>query len=418
MVLADWSGSSRTRVTTPVSSAAHAQGGEAVPLVLALQFVDEGAEDHRAGGAERVTEGDRAAVDVDLVQGQSHVPDEAQDDRRERLVDLDQVDVVDGQPGLGERLAGGGGGSGEHDGGLGTGNGGGDDPRARGEPVAVADLLGADGDEGGAVHDAGGVARVVDVVDLLHPVVLLQRHGVEAAEFADVGEGGLELREGVGGGAGPQVLVVVEDGEAGAVLHRHDGPLEAALLPRRGRPLLGEGRVLVDVAAGEALDGGDQVGADALRDEVGGEVGHRVVEPGAAVRGHRHPGHGLDAPREDQVLPAGTDLHGRHVDGLQTRGTEAVLLDAGHRVGESGGDGGDAGDVGALVADRSDDAEDDVVDGGRVEVGEPGADLVDEADDQVDGLRAVQGSVRLAASARGADRVVHVRFGGHWQAFH
>ena len=99
------------------------------------------------------------------------------------------------------------------------------------------------------------------------------------------------------------------------------------------------------------------------------EVGHRVVEPGAAVGAHRHPGHRLDAAREDQVLPARTDLRRGQVDGFQARGTEAVLLDAGHRVGQAGGDGGDPGDVGALVADRADDAEHDVVDGGRVEAG-------------------------------------------------
>ncbi len=59
----------------------------------------------------------------------------------------------------------------------------------------------------------------------------------------------------------------------------------------------------------------------------------------------------LDTAREDQVLPAGAHLGGDRVDGLQTRGAEAVLLDAGHGVRQSGRDGGDAGDVGALVAD-------------------------------------------------------------------
>ncbi|PSK43227.1 hypothetical protein B0E38_07884 [Streptomyces sp. 111WW2] len=259
---------------------------------------------------------------------------------------------------------------------------------------------------------------MVNVVDPLHPVVLLQRHRVEPAQLTDVREGRLQPREGVGGGAGARVLVVVEDGETGAVLHRHDGPLEAALLPGGRRALLGQRRVLVHVTAREALDGRDQVGADALRDEVGGEVGHRVVEPGAAVRGHRDAGHGLDAAGEDQVLPPGAHLHGGHVDGFQARGTEAVLLHAGHRVRQPGRDRRDAGDVRALVADRADDTEHDVVHGGRIQAGEPGADLVDETDDQVDGLRAVQGAVRLAASARGADRVVHIRFGAHWQAFH
>ncbi|MDQ0752755.1 hypothetical protein QF034_006986 [Streptomyces africanus] len=66
----------------------------------------------------------------------------------------------------------------------------------------------------------------------------------------------------------------------------------------------------------------------------------------------------------------------------------------------------------------ADDPEHDVVDGGRVQVREAGADLVDESDDQVDGLGAVQRAAGLAAPARSADRVVHIRFGAHEEAFH
>src|SRR3989442_9437403 len=50
------------------------------------------------------------------------------------------------------------------------------------------------------------------------------------------------------------------------------------------------------------------------------------------------------------------------------------------------------------VADRADDAEHDVIDRRRVEAREAVADLVDESDDQVDGLGAVQGAVGLAAA--------------------
>ena len=66
----------------------------AVRLAGPLEFVEHGAENHAAGRAERMAHRDRAAVDVDLggieVEG-LHV---AQDDRRERLVDLEEVDVV------------------------------------------------------------------------------------------------------------------------------------------------------------------------------------------------------------------------------------------------------------------------------------------------------------------------------------
>ncbi len=252
---------------------------------------------------------------------------------------------------------------------------------------------------------------MVDVVDLLHPVVLLQGDGVEATLLAHRGEGRLEAGEGLDGRAGPHVLVTVEDDEAVAVAHGHHGPLEAAVLPRGRGELLrprGEG---VDVAAGEAAERGDQVGADALGDEVDVEVGHRVREPRAAVGADGDAGHRLHAAGQDEVLPAGTHLGGGEVDGLQARRAEAVLLDACHGVREPGRDGGDAGDVGALVAEGADDAEHDVVDGGGVEVRQAAAQLVDEADDEVDGLGAVQRAVGLAAPARGADRLVHVRFG-------
>ncbi len=252
---------------------------------------------------------------------------------------------------------------------------------------------------------------MVDVVDLLHPVVLLQRHRVEAAHLADPGEGRLERGEGVGGGAGAHVLVVVEDDEAVAVLDGDDGPREAVVLPRLGGPLLRQGGELVDVAAREAFDGRDQVGADALRREPGLVVRHRVHRPGAAVRAHRHAGHRLDTARQDEVLPARTDFGGGQVDGLQARGAEAVLLDTGDGVGKAGRDRRDACDVGSLVAERADHAEHDVVDGRRVQSGEAVAELVDQADDEVDRLGAVQGPVGLAAAARGADRVVDECFG-------
>ena len=68
--------------------------------------------------------------------------------------------------------------------------------------------------------------------------------------LADVGERRLEAAERVGGGAGAQVLVVVEDDQAVAVPDRDDGALEAPVLPGRGGPLLRQRRVLVDVLGG------------------------------------------------------------------------------------------------------------------------------------------------------------------------
>src|SRR5262245_41461906 len=47
-------------------AAANAQRHQRRLLVGALELVEHGAEDHRAGGAERMAERNRAAVDVDL----------------------------------------------------------------------------------------------------------------------------------------------------------------------------------------------------------------------------------------------------------------------------------------------------------------------------------------------------------------
>ena len=54
---------------------------------------------------------------------------------------------------------------------------------------------------------------MVDVVDLLDPVVLLQRHRVEAAQVADLRERRLEPGEALDRGAGADELVVLEDGQ-------------------------------------------------------------------------------------------------------------------------------------------------------------------------------------------------------------
>ena len=74
-------------------------------LVGVLQAVDQRGHDAGAGHAERVTEGDGAAVDVELVHRDAEVLGRRDDLGGERLVDLDQVDVVDRHAGPRQRLA-------------------------------------------------------------------------------------------------------------------------------------------------------------------------------------------------------------------------------------------------------------------------------------------------------------------------
>src|SRR5688500_863000 len=73
---------------------AGADRGAAEAAAAASQLHHERAEDARARGADRVADGDRAAVDVDLLLVDVEHPDRGKRHGGEGLVDLPQVDVV------------------------------------------------------------------------------------------------------------------------------------------------------------------------------------------------------------------------------------------------------------------------------------------------------------------------------------
>ena len=76
-------------------AAAAAQRGGAEAAAAALELVQQGEGDPGAGHADRVAEGDGAAVDVDDVVGDAEVLHRGQADGGEGLVELEQVDVAD-----------------------------------------------------------------------------------------------------------------------------------------------------------------------------------------------------------------------------------------------------------------------------------------------------------------------------------
>src|SRR4051812_27943559 len=96
-------------------AAANTQGDQRAPGVAALQLVNHGAQNHRAGSTEGMTHGDGTAVDVELLVGDVQVLLELEHYGREGLVELEQVDVVDGEAGAIEHLARGRGRAGQHD---------------------------------------------------------------------------------------------------------------------------------------------------------------------------------------------------------------------------------------------------------------------------------------------------------------
>src|SRR5690606_19801507 len=86
---------------------AAAPGGQGVPAAGAPELLEGPGGPAGAGGAERVAEGDGAAVDVDLLGVDAALLLPGEHDRGEGLVDLEQVDLVDADAGaLGEALGG------------------------------------------------------------------------------------------------------------------------------------------------------------------------------------------------------------------------------------------------------------------------------------------------------------------------
>src|SRR5881275_2772315 len=81
-----------------------AERGSAEPAAPALQLIRQCNSEAGARSTDRMAESDRATVDVDLLRVDAEHPRRVNGDRRERLVDLDQVEVAGVEPGSAQRL--------------------------------------------------------------------------------------------------------------------------------------------------------------------------------------------------------------------------------------------------------------------------------------------------------------------------
>ena len=246
---------------------------------------------------------------------------------------------------------------------------------------------------------------MMHVVDGLDFGMLLHRHRVEAGHLAHLHEGRLQSGERLHGGRGPHVLVFGQDCQPVDVLDRDDRILETPLLPRLSGALLALDRVGIDVVAREAVFGGDQVGGDTLRQEIGLDRDRGIHRPGAAGSADADAAHQLDAAAHGHLVLARHDLGGGEIDRIEAGGTEAVDLHAGHAVAEARHQRGGARDVAAGFPHRIDAAQHHVVDELRVEL----VAVLDGGERlrrQIERGHLVQRAVGLAAAARGAHGIV------------
>ena len=109
-----------------------------------------------------------------------------------------------------------------------------------------------------------------------------------------------------------------------------DGILEAALVPGLRRALLAFDRIGIDVVAREAVLGGDQVGGNALRQEIGRDRDRRIDRPGAARGADADAAHGFDAAADRHLVLAGHHLGRGEIHRVEARRAEAVDLHARH----------------------------------------------------------------------------------------
>ena len=204
-----------------------------VAAAVALQFLGRGQRQPRARHAERMAEGDGAAVGVHMARivRDAELAEDGEALGGEGLVEFDDVHVVDLEAEALEQLLRRRRRADAHDPRRNAGDGGAEDPGARGQAVALGRLLAGDDQRGGAVVDARGVA------------------GGDAAVLAD---DGLQRRQFVEAGQA-RMLVLVDDQRVALALRdgdRDDLGGETAVGLRGGRLLLAAQREGVLVLRG------------------------------------------------------------------------------------------------------------------------------------------------------------------------
>ena len=298
-------------------------------------------------------ERDRATVHVEPVGVDRHLTQAGEHLRRKRLVELDEVHLVEGEPGEFQRLADCGNRTDPEPLGLDAGRGVGHEARQRLQPVLFRERRRRDQDGRGAVARLRRVPGGDAAGRVKRRFQLRQRRqrGVAARPFI-LCEGHLADSR--------CARTVARLGHP--VDQRHDLVAEAPGVDGRQRARVASQRERILLLAADAVVA-DVVFRDQPRREV--DVGialHQRRVRRHLVAAHRHQAHRLGAAGHDRLRPAAHDPLGRERDGLQARRAEAVDGDRRRLHRHAGPQAGDPRDVQPLLGLWHGAAEDDVVD--------------------------------------------------------
>jgi hypothetical protein len=225
---------------------------------------------------------------------------------------------------------------------------------------------------------------------------IIVRHG---------GKSRLQRRQRVQRRSRPHMLIALQYDLTDQVLHRNDGAIESAVVPRTRSARLARDCVLVHIRPAMSIEGSDQIGADSLGRETGMVARPSIAHPRARVRANPRARHAFDAPADRGVRRARHDLSGGIIDRLESRRAETVNLLTRHRPCIARRQHSGARNVAALFSHGLGTSHDDVIDSFSLKAVSIG-NRRQHSGAQSDGGKLPQCSIGASAAPRRSDMVV------------
>ena len=246
---------------------------------------------------------------------------------------------------------------------------------------------------------------------MLQMRVFYDRDFIKAGhDLAHILKAGPQISKCLGRGARAHEFVPVQNGQAVLVNDWHDGFGETVVIPRGLCPDLALDCQRVGLFTTETIFGGDQVGGNALGDEISAHCHGRINRNCGAIAAHGNTAHHFNAAGNVGIARTAFDLVCSQIYGLHSRGAKTVDGKAGDGLVKVRGQNGRAGQTAALFFDLGDVAPNHVLNGVALQVIAV-FQRVQDLRGQADGGDFVQRAVFAAFAAGGAHGVVNISVG-------